>query len=254
MRPTPRHTPVRPGGRDRAAEGEGRKVPVGQHQHARAQRAQDVTVRGEGLLTVVVAAVGRGHPRPGPRLGHRHRAQLRVRARHPPRRCCRGRTARRSPPVSGRSRVNPSRHSTRRPAENTPGVAGVPVGPATRANSSLNGAALSRTRALAIDPVPGASQSPQPRPCTARPSASLDITSPYPDRIYSHDTNTKITIRRAGNRRDRTSRTSASSITSSIRSLVNTPRQNPDRDPVRQPLQRRLRLTRHSRHADDDTT
>jgi hypothetical protein len=103
----------------------------------------------------------------------------------------------------------------------------VAVGPATRANSSLSGAALSRTRALAIDPVPGTSQSPQPRPCTAKPSASLDITNPYPERMYSHDANTKITIRRAGRRRERTSRTSASSITSSIRSLVNTAASTP---------------------------
>jgi hypothetical protein len=76
-----------------------------------------------------------------------------------------------------------------------------PAGPLTRSNSSFNGAAPRRARALVIDPVVGVSQPPQPRPPTAWASASLLITNPYPERMNSQQDSTKITTSRAGSRR-----------------------------------------------------
>ena len=91
--------------------------------------------------------------------------------------------------------------STRNPRQNTFGVASVPRGPATRANSNSNGAAPSLAFALVIDPVDGARQLPHPGSSIACASVSFASTSPYPDRMNSQHARVNTIISRAGSSR-----------------------------------------------------
>ena len=65
---------VRPGGQHVAGQGVGQEVPVGQHEHSRAERAQQVA--GQGLLADRVGAQRGPDQRPGPGLGRDQPADL----------------------------------------------------------------------------------------------------------------------------------------------------------------------------------
>ena len=119
---------VRPGGQHVAGQGVAQEVPVGQHEHPRAERRQQVP--GQGLLADRVGAERGPDQRPGPRLGRDQPADLRERPIPGGIRRA-ARSTRRSPSMSGTSVVEPSIDTTRSPQQNTPAAPSAPTGPAT---------------------------------------------------------------------------------------------------------------------------
>ena len=159
---------VRPGGQHVAGQGVGQKVPVGQHQHPRAERRQQVP--GQGLLADGVGADRGPDQRPGARLGRGQPPDLRERPVPGGIRRA-GRSTRRSPSMSGTSVVEPSIDTTRSPQQNTPAAPSAPIGPATCSNSMCSGSAPNRVRARARLEMFGGRHR-RPCPASTQPSGS----------------------------------------------------------------------------------
>jgi hypothetical protein len=104
------------------------------------------------------------------------------------------------------------------PRQNAPRVAGVPLAPATRSNSSRSGPGPSRLRASVSDPVRAGRQPSRDR--RGQCSTNSRSTRPYPYPVNSHIVRTKYTASRAGSDRVRSSRAPASSTTKSTSSGV----------------------------------
>src|SRR6185312_10850018 len=99
--------------------------------------------------------------------------------------------------LAGTSSTVPSSAASSRPNANAPGVPGPASGPASRANSSRNGAGPTRRRARASAPVPGRRQPPGPASGPSQP-ASLRATSPYPSPQNKAQPSTNTTTATAG--------------------------------------------------------
>ena len=159
---------VRPGGQHVAGQGVGQKVAVGQHQHPRAERGQQVA--GQGLLAD--ACRRRSWPRPAPRCPTRPRQPTGPAGTPRPGWHSRaGRSARRFP--SSRARRWWSRPSTPPAARSrTPRPRpSAPTGPATWSNSMCSGSAPSRVRARASEEMFGGRHR-RPAPASTQPSGS----------------------------------------------------------------------------------